>query len=123
MKMKYEPIKRLSEGEVEAAILRNDPQELPSAIISAALHSDDPDWAEDVCLRMSEHEHSNVRGNAIFGFAHIARNHGKLDQKKVKPVIEAAFNDENNFVRVQADDAADELEWLLKWKINRPANH
>jgi hypothetical protein len=123
MKMKYEVIKQLSQGEVEAAILRNDPQELSLAVLSAALYFDDSDWAEDVCLRLSKHEHFNVRGNAILGFGHIARIHGKLNQKQVKPIIEAALNDENDFVKGQADGAADDVEWFLKWKINRPTDH
>ena len=123
MKMKYEAIKQLSQGEVEAAILRNDPEELCLAVLSAALHFDDSDWAEDVCWRLSQHEHFNVRGNVIQGFGHISRIHGKLNQKQIKPVIEAALNDGNEAVRGQADDTADDVEWFLKWKINRPGNH
>jgi hypothetical protein len=120
MKMKYEAIKQLSQGEIEAAILRNDPEKLPLAVLSAALHSDDSDWAEDVCWRLSKHEHSNIRGSAIQGFGHIARIHGKLNQKQIKPVIEAALNDENDLVRGQADDTADDVEFFLKWRIHRP---
>jgi hypothetical protein len=121
--MKYEVIKQLSEEEVESAILKNDPEELVYAVLSAALHSDNPEWAEDVCLRLSKHEHFNVRGIAILGFGHIARIHGKLNKKQVKPLIEAAFNDESDYVRDHADSAADDVELFLKWKISYPSNH
>jgi len=121
--MKYEVIKQLSEDEVESAILRNDPQELLYAVISAALHSDKPEWAEDVCLRLCKHEHFNVRGNAILGFGHIARIHGKLNKEQVKPLIELALSDNSDYVRGQADGAANDVEWYLKWKINYPPNY
>jgi hypothetical protein len=118
--MKYQPIAQRSKDEVESAISVNDPDELLSAVLSAALHSDDRHWAEGVCLRLSNHEHFNVRGNAIQGFGHIARIHGKLSEIKVKPVIEGALKDENDYVRGQAGDAADDVEFFLKWKVDRP---
>lgn len=117
--MKYEPIEHRSKGEVESAISRNDPNELLYAVLSAALYSDDGNWAEGICLRLSSHEHFNVRGNAILGFGHIARIHKKLNETKVKPVIEAAMNDQSDYVRGQADAAADDVEFFLKWKLDR----
>jgi hypothetical protein len=118
--MKYEAIEELSRDKVEAAIVRNDPQELLYAVLSAALYADDPDWAESVCLRLAEHEHFNVRGNAILGFAHIARIHGRLDRNLVTTVIEGALSDENDYVRGHAHDAADDIEFLLRFKFHRP---
>lgn len=119
--MKYEPIERRNKGEIESAISRNDPDELLCGVLSAALYSHDGAWAEDICLRLSSHEHFNVRGNAILGFGHIARIHGKLNKTKVKPVIEAAFKDQSDYVRGQADAAADDVEFFLNWKLARGA--
>ena len=118
--MKYEALEPRSKDEIESAILRNDPDDLLYAVISAALYSDDPGWAEGICLRLANHEHFNVRGNAILGFGHIARIHGKLDEVRVKPLIEAALIDESDYVRGQAYAAADDVEFFLKWKVNRP---
>ena len=117
--MKYEVIKPTSKAEVESAISANDPGELLYAVLSAALNSDDQRWAEGVCLRLSNHEHFNVRGNAIQGLGHIARIHGRLNEIKVKPVIEAAFKDQSDYVRGQADNAADDVEFFLKWIFDR----
>ncbi|HKZ77973.1 MAG TPA: hypothetical protein VJ124_06580 [Pyrinomonadaceae bacterium] len=117
--MKYEPIERRSKQEVESAIARNDPDELFHAVLSAALYSDDRDWSESICLRLSKHEQFNVRGNAILGFGHIARIHGLLNENKVKPVIEAALSDPSHYVRGQAAAAAADVEFILKWEINR----
>lgn len=118
--MEYHVIKEMDREQVEAAILRNEPEELLSAVLSAALYSNDPVWAECVCLRLSTHEHFNVRGNAILGFCHIARIHGKLDKTRVKPVVMAALFDQNDYVRGHASDAAEELNFFLKWRFRKP---
>ena len=118
-KLKFESIEPSSREEIESAISRDDPGELLYAVLSAALYSDDAGWAEDVCVRLSHHEHFNVRGNAILGFGHIARIHGKLTQRKVMPLIESALKDESDYVRGQANSAAADVEWFLKWRITK----
>ncbi len=118
--MRYEDIEPRSKEEVESAISRNDVGELPFAVVSAALHSDDPTWAEGICAHLATHENFNVRGNAILGFGHIARIHRRLDERRVKPLIEAALRDESDYVKGQADAAADDVELFLKWKVARP---
>jgi hypothetical protein len=115
--MKYEVIAQLGKDEIDSAILRNNPEELLYAVLSAALYSDDAGWAENVCLRLARHEHFNVRGNAILGFGHIARIHRKLTKDLVKPVIETALGDVSDYVRDHADSAAEDVEFFLKWKI------
>jgi hypothetical protein len=117
--MEYEAIESRSKDEVEAAISRNDADELLYVVLSAALYADDPAWAEGICLRLAEHENFNVRGNAILGFGHIARIHRQLDGRRVKPVLEAALRDESDYVRGHADAAADDVESFLKWKVKR----
>ena len=118
--MEYHVIKKATRAQVESAIKRNDPEELLIAVLSAALYSEDPAWAESVCLRLAEHEYFNVRGNAILGFAHIARIHGKLNKALVKPVVQAALRDESEYVRGHAYDAVDDLNFFLKWRLRRP---
>ncbi len=116
--MKCEAIEPRSKDEIESAISRNDPDELLYAVLSAALHSDDATWAEEICLRLAKHEHFNVRGNAIQGFGHIARIHRQFNKGRVKPLIEAALRDKSAYVRDQADGAADDMEFFLKWRVD-----
>jgi hypothetical protein len=113
----YEPIPEMEKNEIEVAINRNNPEELLYAVLSAALYAEDWQWAQDVCLRLAKHEHYNVRGNAILGFGHIARIHGKLDEDKIKPLIELALNDSHEFVRGQASSAIDDVNFFLGWDI------
>jgi hypothetical protein len=91
--MKYEKINQLSPAEIETAISRNNSDDIVYAVLSAALHSEDAAWAEDVYVRLAAHENENVRGNAILGFGHIARIHGQLTEARVRPLIESAFED------------------------------
>lgn len=118
--MKYEAIVPRGREEVESALSRDDTEELSSAVVSAALYSDDSVWAEDLCLRLAGHADANVRGNAVLGFGHIARIHGRLDEGRVSPLIEAALRDESQYVRGHAESAADDVEHFLGWKVGRP---
>lgn len=114
--MRYEPIKKYSEAEINKAIADNNTDELFYAVLSVALYSDDFEYAEKICIQLSNHEHFNVRGNAIQGFGHIARIHGKLNKGKTKPIIENALQDENEYIRGNANDAKDNTKLFLKWK-------
>ncbi len=104
----------MSRDEIESAITRDDSERLVYAALSAALHGDDPQWAENVCVRLANHPNANVRGNAVLGFGHIARIHRMLDAH-VKPLIERALRDENTYVRGHARDAADDATHFLQW--------
>jgi hypothetical protein len=116
-KLVYEPISQLSQDQIEECITRNDPHELLHAVLSAALYAEDQDFAEQVCLKLARHEHFNVRGNALLGFAHIARIHGKLNEKEVRPLVEIGLHDQDDYVRGQAEDARDDIEHFLGWKF------
>ncbi len=114
--MKYEKIKEYNETEIKKALADNDIDELFYVVLSVALYSDDSEYAENFCIQLSNHKHFNVRGNAIQGFGHIARIHGKLRENKVKPIIKNALEDKNEYVRGNAVDAKDDTELFLKWK-------
>ena len=117
--LKYKPIPVLSRAEVEQVIQRDDARELSIAVLSAALYSEDPEWSQEICLRLAGHSNHNVRGNAILGFGHIARIHGRLNQARVEPAIRRALRDPDDYVRGHAEDAAGDVEIYLKWEIPR----
>ena len=98
--------------EIEAAIAEDDPEELLGVIIDLALAAEDADWAENCCIRLAVHDDTDVRGNAIIGFAHLAERFGGLNREKVLPVIEAARHDPKEYVRDQAEAALEVLEAL-----------
>jgi hypothetical protein len=78
--------------------------------------NEDWQYAQDICVRLSRHSHFNVRGNAVLGFGHIARVHGKLTKRIVFPIISAALADADEYVRGQAEFAKDDTSHFLGWK-------
>lgn len=101
----YKPTPALDVSTIESALEKDDPEALLTVVLSAALHSDDRDFAEDVCVRLADHSHFNVRGNALLGFAHIARIDRELTETIVRPLILKGLEDENEYVQGQALDA------------------
>ena len=115
--MKFQDLEQITISDVDAAITRNDPGELQLVSITVALSSNDRPFAEDVCLRLVSHAHNKVRGNAVMSLGHIARRFRALTEHAVKPVIEAALMDSDDYVRMHAKAAADEIHQFLHWTI------
>lgn len=115
--MKFQDLDQFTTDDVEAAINRNDPEELPFVPLTIALVSSDHAFAENVCLRLAVHGNSKVRGNAIISLGHLARRFRMLNERTVKPVIESALADSNETIRLLAKSAADEIHQFLGWDI------
>lgn len=113
--LKYEEINPWTRGQIDQALSDDDSEVLLVAVIAASMHDEDWKYAQDLCVRLSGHSHFNVRGNAVLGFGHIARVHGKLDQSLVHPIIKLALKDDDDFIRGQAHDAKDDTEHFLGW--------
>ena len=115
----YREIPKLSRAEIERAIADNDVEALKIAAISASMYGGDYEWAENLCIRLFEHDDVTVRGNAVLSFGHIASVFGALNEVLVKPIIERALKDPEEYVRGQAQDAVDDTKWFLKWKYKK----
>ena len=64
-------------------------------------------------MDLASYPHFNVRGNAIFGFGHIARTCRALNAELIVPIITSALTDPNEYVRDHADNAASDLKVYL----------
>lgn len=104
-------------ADVERLIERGEPDDLLNIAIAVSLNPPDCSWATTVCTRLASHADPNVRGNAILGFGHLARLCGALDEARVRPLIESALRDEDDYVRGQADAAASDVTFFLGWTI------
>jgi HEAT repeat protein len=82
-----------------------------------ALACPDQTAAQDVCLRLSRHAHNKVRGNAVMSLGYLGRRFRRLDEQAVKPLIESALRDADEYVRTRAKSAADEIHQFLGWSI------
>src|SRR5215216_278390 len=67
--MRYESIEFCGEAEAEAAIARGDPAELRYVPVAASLHSENLEWAQEICVQLATHPDFTVRGNAILDSA------------------------------------------------------
>ena len=118
-RLRYESIEFHGKESAEAAIARNDPAELLYVPIAASLYADDLDWAQRLCIRLAPHPHFNVRGNAILGFAHLARRFRRLDRAVIEPLVVAALSDPDPYVCGHALEATDDLRHFLGWDLAR----
>jgi hypothetical protein len=103
--------------DVEAAIERNRPEELLSVPVWVSMDPPDCAWAQEVCVRLTGHPNSHVRSNAVPGFGHLARTCGVLDEARVRPLIEGALRDLDEYVRGQAEAAAGDVAQYLGWQF------
>jgi hypothetical protein len=115
--VKFQDLEHFTGEDIDAAILRNDPEELQLVPVIVALASPDVACAQSLCIRMFSHGDSRVRGNAVMSLGHLARRFRQLDEKKVKPLVEHALRDGDEYVRTSAKSAADEIHQFLHWQI------
>ena len=118
--MRYEAIPGPGGYDIDEVLARGDLAELRLVALSISLHSENPEQAEEICLRLAHHRDGITRGNSILGLGHLARIHRRLTEGDAKPVLEAALRDPDEWVRGQATSAADDIEQYLGWKLDRP---
>ena len=106
---------------VEHAIERDDPTELMDVALDIALEAAEHEWAQSCCIQLSRHRNAQVRGNAIAAFGHLARRFGRLDSQRVRRIVNVALYDPSDYVRSQAESAAEDLATFLAWEFERPS--
>jgi len=115
--VRFQDLEQYTNEDVTEALGRNDPEELELVSVTLAITSPDQHFAEDVCLKLALHEHNKVRGNAVMSLGHLARRFRQLNEGAVKPIVEAALQEPDDYVRVRAKSAADEIHQFLGWNI------
>lgn len=105
--------------EIEDLIGTAEPEELAEVPIVISLDPPDASWAEEICMDLTDHDDPLVRGNAILALGHLARTTGDLDEERARAAIAAGLEDEDEYVRDQAEAAADDVETFLEWVIER----
>jgi len=115
--IRFQDLETFTTEDVEAAIMRNDPDELPLVPITLAMLSSEPVSAAEVCARLAGHDDPAVRGNAVVALGHLVRRFRSLDERQFKPIIESALRDSQEYVRNSAKSAADEIHQFLHWTI------
>jgi len=115
---KLQDLNIITEKDVNAALLRNNPEELQFVSLTLALSDLGFNFTQAVCIRLCSSDHSKVRGNALVSLGHLARRVRHLEERAVRPIIEAALRDADEYVRISAKSAADEIYQFLHWQIS-----
>jgi hypothetical protein len=92
--------------------------EIPIAITN--LGTPDAQWSESICLALAEHEHPNVRANAVLGLGHLARVSRTLTRPRALAAISRALVDPDPGVRAHALSAVDDVRQFLGWSDLEP---
>ena len=104
------------QASAEAAIARDDPEELRELALEIALEAENREWAQSCLLQLVRHRDAELRGNALLGFGHLARRFGRLEPR-VRRIVSIAFVDPSPSVREKAHSAALDLRTFLRWEL------
>jgi hypothetical protein len=113
----YEEPKRIIEQEVFEAIRRNDIERLIMIPIELGFHHENWRFIQDISVKLSEHEDSRVRANALFGIEYAARFRGRVEKNVVKPVLLRALRDQDSQVSSRARETIEAINHLMGWNI------
>jgi len=115
MQKKFQDLETFTERDVEEALSRNADDEISLVPLTISLVATDPVYAQQVCLKLAAYPQPLVRGNALVSLGHLARRFRSLDELLVKRIIEAGLLDNDEYVRLSAKSAADEIHQFLGW--------
>jgi hypothetical protein len=118
MVKKFQDLDTFTERDVEDALRRNADDEISLLPLTIARAATDPAYAQQVCLKLAEDPRATVRGNALASLGHLARRFRSLDELPVTQVIEAGLADNDEYVRLSAKSAADEIHQFLGWDFH-----
>ena len=66
----------MSRIEVEQAIQRDEPHELSIAVLAAALYAEEPEWPQEICLRLAGHSNKACVGMRFWVLATLQESTG-----------------------------------------------
>ena len=113
----YRPVPNFTDEEINIAILKDDVDSLIFIAFAVGYHGKDWKYAQDICIRLSDHHNKTVRGNAMLGLSYVALFQGELDKRLVKPILIRALHDSEDEVRERAQDAVLQINRSMKWRI------
>lgn len=100
---------------VAELIRQADDEALVYAIIVLGHYYEERAFAEQMLLKLADHANPWVRAMACKGFGHLARVHGYLDKRRVKPVLLREWRE--NPHQGDIEIAFDDIRHFLKWNL------
>jgi hypothetical protein len=115
--LRYEPLPEWTQEEMEAVLERADPIELALLPLTAGLNPPDRDWTLATCLLLAKHDDPDIRGNALLGIAYLGHSFDDLPEAEIRDLLDRASYDPDEWVRMRAGDAMDDLSGYCKWEF------
>jgi hypothetical protein len=116
-KLVYRAPKPVGDREAMDAIRADDVERLRTLPIDLGFNHESWRFIQDVCVRLSEHRDPWVRSNSLLGLSYAARFRGKVEKNIVKPVLLRALKDADLRVAAVAQDAIEDINTLMSWRI------
>jgi hypothetical protein len=109
----------VSDREVMDAINGDDLEVVRLIPIRLGFNHENWKFIQDICVRLSAHRDSSVRSNSLLGLSYAARFRGRVEKNVVKPVLLRALRDPDPLVAGTAQDAIDDINFLMGWHIGQ----
>lgn len=116
----YKPLSEKTREEVKEILESNDMDALITLPLSLGEYESDWKFAQDICMKLAQHEDERVRANAALGLAYVARTKGKLEKNLVKPVLLKLLNDCEEY-QWRVMDAIEDINLYMGWHIGKKA--
>ena len=116
----YKPLECLSDNEINNVLKKGDLNELLLLPLSVGEYHHNWKYAQDLCVKLSNHENAIVRANAVLGLAYIARTKGSLEKHIIKPILLKELR-ENEEYKWRIVDAIEDINLFMKWNIGQNA--
>ena len=108
-KLVYEEPRPMRREEAEQLLLSGVSGDVERALLAVALHESDLGFASGVVFAGAQSTDAAVRGTALLCIGHLARLHGILPEQPTLRLVQAGLKDDDEYVRGQAENAADDL--------------
>jgi len=120
MELKYKPLSEFDDITIKQILQFGTIEEMIILPLSIGQHNPNWKYAQDICVKLSNHDDERVRANAALGLAYTARTKGKLEKHIVKPVLLKLLNDCTEY-RWRIIDAIEDINLFMKWRIAEKA--
>lgn len=117
--MKYQPLPSIDSIEQAKELLQSkdiDVIRLLPLSVGDQCPESEKSFAQSLCLKLAESNDEATSANAILGLAYIARRHGWLDKRLVKPYILNQLRENKEF-NWRIIDAIEDINQYLGWRL------
>ncbi len=112
----YKPLEPLTKLQIKELLESGDEADLRVLPLSVGEYSANWKEAQDVCIKLMEHQNPAIRANAALGLAYIARNHRMLDKRIVKPYLLKELRENVEF-EWRIKDAIADINMFMGWNL------